>query len=429
MEKHTHLMEQIAAPENLLAAWRAVRGNIPRYRRARSHGPDGVSLVEFERDLPAQLHALSDMLRSGRFQPEPPLWFETPKRSGGIRRLAQLSVRERVAQRAAQQVLEPLWEPVFLDCSFGFRPGLSRFHAVRCIQSFRRQGLTWVVDGDIAACFDSLDHDILMRLVRTRIADPLFERLLQAWLDAGLMQAGPPSDRELPPGSPGSALANPGWAQRGLGWLVAVLDDEDPYAAGYYELPPEDSLPGSQSPDGGGSWELRYPGHANRQQRALRRVLLSGAMWGASWARPALALLRRSSQTVLATPAGRRLLHKSAYAAGGLAGVAAAAAVTALVLQKKAGPSPTGVLQGSPLSPLLANIYLHPFDRSMLRSRHRLVRYADDWVVLCPTQESAESAFNEACINLARLRLKLNPEKSRILSPDERLVFLGETVD
>lgn len=429
MEKHTHLIEQIAAPENLLAAWRSVRGNIPSYRRARSAGPDGVSLAEFERDLPAQLHALGDMLRSGRFQPEPPLSFEIPKRNGGTRRLAVLSVRERVAQRAVQQVLEPLWEPIFLDCSFGFRPGLSRQHAVRCIQGFRRQGLNWVVDGDIAACFDSLDHDLLMRRVRARIADPRLERLLQAWLDAGLMQAGPPSDQEIPTGSPDSVTANSGWVQRGLDWLVTVLDDEDPYTAGYYELPTEKELPASQLPNGGGSWELRYSGQANRRQRALRRVLLSGAMWGASWARPALALLRRTSQTTLATPAGRRLLHKSAYAAGGLAGVAAAAAVAALVLQQKVGPSPVGVLQGSPLSPLLANIYLHSFDLAMLRSHHHLVRYADDWVVLCPTQENAESAFNDAYINLARLRLKLNPDKSRILSPDDRLVFLGETVD
>jgi retron-type reverse transcriptase len=85
-------------------------------------------------------------------------------------------------------------------------------------------------------------------------------------------------------------------------------------------------------------------------------------------------------------------------------------------------------LQGSPLSPLLANIYLHPFDVMMLRRKHRLVRFADDWVILCPNQEAAEAAYNDALAALARLRLKVNPEKTRILRPGERLEWLGAIV-
>src|SRR5262245_29945377 len=103
------LMEQLASPENLLAAWRAVRGNIPKYRRARSSGPDGVTLLDYERELPAELNALHDRLLAGRYQPYPPARFKLPKRDGGEREVVVLAVADRVAQRAAQQVLEPLW--------------------------------------------------------------------------------------------------------------------------------------------------------------------------------------------------------------------------------------------------------------------------------------------------------------------------------
>src|SRR5690606_6205879 len=65
----TKLLELIAAPENLLSAWRAVRGNIPKYRRQRASGPDGVSLAEFEQDLTTQIKVLRSMLMKGRYQP------------------------------------------------------------------------------------------------------------------------------------------------------------------------------------------------------------------------------------------------------------------------------------------------------------------------------------------------------------------------
>jgi RNA-directed DNA polymerase len=85
-------------------------------------------------------------------------------------------------------------------------------------------------------------------------------------------------------------------------------------------------------------------------------------------------------------------------------------------------------LQGSPLSPLLANIYLHPFDASLVKKGHRLARFADDWVICCPTQENAEQAYNAAIATLARLKLKANPEKTRLLSPGEPLDWLGTTI-
>jgi RNA-directed DNA polymerase len=414
----TRLIDYLASPDNLLAAWRAVRGNIPKYRRQRSSGPDGVSLAEFEQDLTAQLAALQEMLTTGRYQPTPAKQFSMPKKSGGERTICILTVRERVAQRATQQVIEPLWEPQFLPCSFGYRPGISIEQAVACAQSLRAQGCGWIVDSDISACFDSLDHDLLMTRMQRKVDDPLVLRLLQAWLDVGVMQAGPPLDAET-----GAAMFQTAssLAQKGLDWVVEATTDDDPY--GSYRPYSEENLAGyaNAAPDA--------EGYAARMRRTtIRRLTTSGVMLGAGMLRPALRKLTSTAYETLNTPAGRRLLKKSALASAGLAGLAAASAVAAYLLQRKAGPAPTGVLQGSPLSPLLANIYLHPFDVTLTRRGHQLARFADDFVIGCPTREAAESAYNDAVRCLAKLRLKVNPEKTRIIRPDEPLEWLGVVI-
>jgi len=98
-----------------------------------------------------------------------------------------------------------------------------------------------------------------------------------------------------------------------------------------------------------------------------------------------------------------------------------------LVLQR-APAGQAGVMQGSAISPLLANLYLHSFDQSITRSGFRMVRYADDWVILCPDQDGAEKAYKRAEATLARLKLKINPAKTRILAPADPLQWLGQTI-
>ncbi|MEW5939914.1 MAG: reverse transcriptase domain-containing protein, partial [Chloroflexota bacterium] len=416
------LLELIAAPENLLAAWRAVRGNIPKYRRQRAAGPDGVSLTEFEQDLPAQLKVLRAMLLKGRYQPMPPAFFAVPKRGGGQRMLAILPVRERVAQRATQQVLEPIWEPGFLPCSFGFRPGISLEQAVVYVQSLRSRECGWVVDGDIAACFDSLDHDLLVGFLKHKVRDGRVMELMQAWLDAGILQAGPPENVDMQSATRVEAAKN--FAKKGFDWVMdSIADQADPYGRFdyYYDdavASPPRPQPGAPNP--ASPYPERDAALASMMRRsALRRVITSGLMLGVGFVRARAGGLfvkaGEALKAVAVSPAGRRLLKKSSLATGGLAGLAAAAAVTAYLLKRKAGPSPAGVLQGSPLSPLLANIYLHPFDVNLTNAGHQLARFADDWVILCPSQEKAELAYNDALRALAKLHLKANLEKTRIL--------------
>ena len=423
------LLEQVAAPENLLAAWRAVRGNIPHYRRQRASGPDGVSLADFERDLHTQLSALSDMLLRGRYKPVPPAFFPLPKKGGGQRMLAVLPVRDRVAQRAAQQVLEPLWEPAFLPCSFGFRPGCSIEQAVAHVHGLRHKGLRLVVDGDIAACFDSLDHDLLASFLKHRIGDGRLLALLQAWLDAGVMQAGPPQSLDM--GAASRLRSVSSLARRGLDWVLSAAARDispfptSPFAYGEYEE--EEKV----HKNGDGNVEpVSYA--EEMRQGTIRQIAGGGLLLGVNLLRPAAgrAIARAGSamKTVVGSPASRRLLKKGVVVSGGLAGLAAAAAVTAYLMHRKAGRAPLGVLQGSPLSPLLANIYLHPFDQSLTQAGYALARFADDWVILCRDQDQAEKAFNEAVRALARLRLKVNPQKTRILSPQDNLEWLGAVI-
>lgn len=427
------LMEQIAAPENLLSAWRSVRGNIPGYRRMRSSGPDGVTLDEFERQLPAQIDALHDALLGGRYEPHPPSAFKIRKPGGGERRLAVLNVSDRVAQRAAQQVLEPLWEPSFLSCSFGYRAGLSTRHAAERVRSLRGSGSAWLVDGDIAACFDNLNHDLLLKQVDKRVRDGRVIDLLARWLAVGILGQGS-----------SVATTNPleeGWQRttesmkRGAGWVASTLIGlEDEYPAQEYSPYPYDprELPGTYVPEDDdyleGLSRGRAPAYPTARRGAMRRVVTSSLMLGASWMRPVLQQLGASALAALKTPAGRILLKRGVIAGGGAVGAALGVGAAAMLLYRELAPTPTGVLQGSPLSPLLANIYLHPFDAHMTRAGYQLVRFADDWVVCCQSEEVAERAYNQAVIGLARIKLKLNAEKTHIIPPNEPTRWLGEAI-
>ncbi len=422
-------MQRVAAPENLLAAWHAVRGNIPRVRRERSAGPDGVTLIDFERELPAQLSALRHALLRGSYRAQPPAIASLPKKDGGARKIAVLNVSDRVAQRAVQQVLEPIFEPLFLPCSFGFRPGLSTGHALERARQARLAGNGWVVDGDINACFDSLDHTFLLRRIELRVKDTAVLALLQQWVSVGIIE-------NCPPRLPRRALAE---RARQAGQQARRVVDlaGDPRERDRWQ-PPDDPWPGSDSitperfdplDDYGRNhdWGDARAGDDLRQS-ALHGLLASGAALGAGWVRPALARLGSGVLSTLQTTAGRELLRRGALAGGGFVGAVVGVGAAAYLLYRKAAPTTHGVLQGSPLSPLLANIYLHAFDMAMSRSGLELVRFADDWVVLSPTQVAADRAYNQAFITLKKIRLELNPQKTRVYAPDEDVRWLGGSI-
>ncbi len=270
------------SPDALRRAWRIVR------RNGAAPGIDKISPMRFERDLEAEIARLRVEILEGTYQPQRVLRFYKLKPNGKRRPLSVWSVRDRLAQRVILDWLTPLLDSQFSECSFGFRPGRSVNDALRAVQRGLQANLKWVVDADIAECFDSVPCAPLLVLVRERVPSALAGQLIEAWLNTQVY---------------------------------------DP-------------------------------------------------------------LQRRRGQV-------------------------------------------TGVSQGSVLSPLLVNLYLDQFDRALIESAEsvdkRLIRFADDLVILCQRRAQAEAVLRQAQTTLSRLHMQFNAEKTRVVYADAGFDFLGAT--
>lgn len=266
---------QLFSPEAVQRAWLTVK------RAGGGAGMDGVTIAQFEANLTQELQELQRLLASGHYRPKPVRQVWVPKSRGGLRPLALWALRDRVAQRVLYDLLTPVFEPHFLPCSFGFRPGLGVQDAVAALQRQRDAGLRWVVDADIEDCFGAIPTGRLLALIGDRVHDRQLRRYVRGWLEADIMN----------------------------------------------------------SADG----------------------------------RP-----------------------------------------------RKAGAS-----QGSVLSPLLANVYLHQIDLLMTREGLAFLRYADDFVISCRRRREAEAALHFSEQALQRWGLRLNVHKSRIVHLDQGLAWLG----
>ncbi len=272
-----HVMDwaAIIAPPTLTEAWRKVRAN------GGGPGVDGQNLRDFEARLSQNIGELHDELGTGKYEPKPVLKVMVPKASGGRRPLGILTIRDRIIQRAVSDVLTPLYEPKFLDCSYAFRQGRSVRDAVGAIVRLREAGNWWVVDADIKQCFENIDHDILLGLVRREVREPHVLRLIEQWLKARIFN------------------------------------------------------------------ELNSKGVQS------------------------------------------------------------------------------GVFQGSVISPLLCNIYLHEFDQALTTAQLGLVRYADDWVIACPSKPEATEALSLATDALAHLKMAVNLYRTDLVTFDDGFTFVG----
>lgn len=273
------LIDKVYAVEVLQSAFARVKANDG------SAGVDRQSIAMFERHAKEHIDDLSQRLYSGTYRVQDVRRVWIPKAGkGATRPLGIPTVKDRTVQTALRNVLEPIFERDFADCSYGFRPGRSCKDALRQVSKYLEQGKRYIVDADIKSFFDSLSHKRLMEQLGRKISDHRVLDLIEMYLKQGVVEET-------------------------------------------------------------GTW----------------------------------------------TPA-------------------------------------EGTPQGAVISPLLSNIYLDDFDHTMQRAGCALVRYADDWVIMCNSQKEATRALELARQWMSAAFLTLHPEKTRIVDlnePKAYFDFLG----
>ena len=397
----TSLTTELCQTETLEAAWRKVRIN------KGGPGSDGVTIQQFEADLTKHLRQLARELAEERYYPLPVQKFTIKKENGSTRKLSVLTLRDRIVQRAICDLLTPIYESKFLDCSFAFRPNRGVPHAIAQVNAIRSEGYEWVVHADIENFFDTMDSYILMRFLRATIKEPSILRLIQMWLDMGAITQPSRLSRWC------AHVENTAqYVGEGVEQLVNHLLHRAPRVDGYTEhrTPPmtDDWLIDESALDKkSGIW-------SQTSKEALMNLGRDGLM-----------LLLANSKGIVRLLSAKQLLILGPVALAALA----APTVGGIVKDHLDRPRKIGIIQGSPLSPLLANIYLHSFDKAMTRAGIRVVRYADDLLLLCRSEGRARHALRHAQKRLAMLKLQFNPKKTQIAHFDDGVEFLGHVFD
>ncbi len=277
MRVYYSLYDRLLSSQSLKAAFRKVKS------AKGAAGIDGQSVYDFAKQEDVYVAQLVHELKTKSYHPRPNRQVAIPKDNGGERLLGIPCVRDRIVQQALLNVLQPIFEPQFHPSSYAYRPGRGCHQAIaKTTQFIREHELVWVVDMDLSRCFDTLDHELILKAFRKRIADGSTLNLIRLFLKSGVMM-------------------DEGWRESEIG-------------------------------------------------------------------------------------------------------------------------SP----QGGVISPLISNVYLDAFDQEMKRRGHRIVRYADDIVILKKSKSAAENALEQAKTILENdLRLTVNQEKTRLLHAREGIPYLG----
>lgn len=205
--------------------------HVARNKGARTAGVDGVTVRQIRQSgqLEAFLAQLAATLKDGRYSPAPVRRVLIPKPGGKPRPLGIPTVADRVVQQSLRMVLEPIFEADFLPVSYGFRPKRRAHDAIAEIHYYASRGYQWVVDADIEACFDNIDHTVVLDRVRARISDKRVVGLVRGFLKAGVLtELGSVTQADV--GTPQGGIISPLLANIAL----SVVDEAmmAPWAAG-----------------------------------------------------------------------------------------------------------------------------------------------------------------------------------------------------
>ena len=396
---HNTLTTQLYQIETLETAWRKVRAN------KGGPGSDGITIQQFEAQLNKHLNQLSRELAEERYYPLPVQTFMVKKGNGSTREISVLALKDRIVQRAVCDLITPIYEAIFLDCSYGYRPNRGVPQAVAQVNSIRAEGYDWVVHVDIENFFDAMDNRVLMRFLRATLDEPGILRLIQMWLDLGCIVE----------------------KRKSAKWFGYIENTAHSIGEGFEQVIKQ-LIPHSQHLDSYGNTQLTddWLDHdaefgiqqSQPQTRTVNEFLVNIG-------RDGLLLLLANSKRI-----GKLLTAKNLVVVAPIVlATLAFPTVAGVVKERLNQPIKIGILQGSPLSPLLANLYLHAFDKGMTRSGIRMVRYADDLLLLCRSEGRTQQALNHAQKRLTTLKLQLNPEKTKITHFDNGIEFLGYVFD
>lgn len=199
--RFTSLMGLLFDPDGLQESFQRQAGN-------KAPGIDGVRKRDYAEDVDRHIADLSGKLRRMGYRPKPARRVYIPKADGGQRPLGIPSFEDRIVQDRVSLILQAIWEPEFLDCSYGFRPQRSAHQALRRVaEIITCHSTQWVVEADIKGFFNNVSHEHLLRFVAHRVSDGRLRRIIQRFLKAGVMEAGVVSDSEI--GTPQGGLVSP----------------------------------------------------------------------------------------------------------------------------------------------------------------------------------------------------------------------------
>jgi group II intron reverse transcriptase/maturase len=177
-------------------------------KKSAAAGVDGMTWREYEEGLVERIDVLWDAVQSGRYRALPSRRVYIPKVDGKLRPLGIAALEDKIVQQAVVKVLTPIYETDFLGFSYGFRPGRNQHQALDALWvGLQRKRVNWVLDADIKAFFDTVDHDWMMRFLEHRIADRRVLRLIRKWLTAGVVEHGERIDVLV--GTPQGAVISP----------------------------------------------------------------------------------------------------------------------------------------------------------------------------------------------------------------------------